>query len=128
MKTGKNQNIDAEWRRICSAMIRDSVRIRVPRAFLPTLSLFFHHVSDAMAGDDRPDHGLSKMRQDRGHYKIPFRFLYGKVRQTEKKMSAAHNRKSIQFFRRYLELLAEQDRQFAEKLKLIRKKSDSDRA
>ena len=128
MKTKKNHNLDAEWRRICSAMIRDSVRIRLPRAFLPTLSLFFHHVSDAMAGDDRPDHGLAKMRQGREYYKIPFRFLCGKIRQTEKKMSAAHNRKAIQIFRRYLELLSEQDRRFAKKLKSIRKKSNSGHA
>lgn len=51
---------DAEWRLLYSAIAHDSVRVNVPRAFLSTLTLFFHHVSDAMAGDDRPDHELSE--------------------------------------------------------------------
>ncbi len=54
---------DAEWRRLCSAVTRDSVRVSVPRAFLPMLTLFFHHVSDAMTGDDRPDHGLAMLKK-----------------------------------------------------------------
>ena len=31
------------------------------------LDALFHHVPDTMVGDDRPDHGLAKMRQGREH-------------------------------------------------------------
>ena len=48
--------------RIWKKLLEDAVRIRVPKAFLPILALFLHHVSDVMGGDDRPDHGLAKMR------------------------------------------------------------------
>ena len=116
MKTGKNKR-DAEWRRVCSAMTRDSVRISVPRAFLSILTLFFHHVSDAMAGDDRPDHGLAKMRQGREHYRIPFYSVYGKLKRAEDKMSEKHHRKAALAFHRYLELLEERDRSFRERIK-----------
>ncbi len=47
MTRSVNDKIDVEWRRMCSALTRDSVRISVPRAFLSVLTLFFHHVSDA---------------------------------------------------------------------------------
>jgi len=95
---------DVEWNRICGKITSDSVQVRVPRAFLPILTLFFHHVSDAMAGDDRPDHGLAKMRQGREHYQIPFYFIYGKLRRAEKRMSRSVLRKSLQLFHQYLEL------------------------
>ncbi len=95
---------DAEWRRLCSAITRDSVRVSVPRAFLSTLTLFFHHVSDAATGDDRPDHGLAKMRQGREYYRFPFYFLYGKLRRAEKRMRGPHYRKALQQFHRYQEL------------------------
>jgi len=85
-------------------MTKDSVRVSVPRAFLAMLVLFFHHVSDAMAGDDRPDHGLAMMRSGRKHYSDPFYFLYGKLRRASKKMSPAHERKAAQLFLRYHEL------------------------
>jgi len=102
-------------------MTRDSVRIRVPRAFLSILTLFFHHVSDAMAGDDRPDHGLAMMRQGREHYRLPFYFVYGKLKRTENKMSEVHHRKAAQVFYRYLELLEERDKGFREAIKRRRK-------
>jgi hypothetical protein len=70
MKPSQHNKGNAEWWRVCSAMTRDSIRVSVPRAFLSMLILFFHHVSDAMAGDDRPDHGLAKMRQGREHYRL----------------------------------------------------------
>lgn len=117
MKTRRNDKKDTEWRRICSALTRDSVRVSVPRAFLSTLSLFFHHVSDAMAGDDRPDHGLAKMRQGREHYRLPFYFIYGKLKRAEEKMSEARHRQAIRVFSRYLELLEERDKGFREAIK-----------
>ncbi len=95
--------LDADWRRIYSVMARDSVRLSLPRAFLSTLTLFFHHVSDAMAGDDRPDHGLAKMREGREYYRIPFRLLYGKLKRFEKKMTGSHYRKTLQLFHKYME-------------------------
>ncbi len=94
----------------------DSVQVRVPRAFLPILALFFHHVSDAMGGDDRPDHGLAKMRQGREHYRPPFYFLYGKLKRAEKRMSESALRKAVGLFQRYLELSEDRDRHFREKL------------
>ena len=124
MKTRKNDKGDVEWRRVCSAMTRDSVRISVPRAFLSTLTLFFHHVSDAMAGDDRPDHGLAKMRQGREHYRIPFYFIYGKLDRAEKKMSGARHRKAARIVYRYFELLEEREKRFRE---MIKKKVKTDR-
>lgn len=117
MKARKNDKRSAEWRRICFAMTRDSVRISVPRAFLSTLTLFFHHVSDAMAGDDRPDHGLAKMRQGREHYQLPFYFIYGKLKRAEESMSDARHRKAVRVFHRYLELLEERERRFRERIK-----------
>jgi len=86
---------NAEWLRICSGISRDSVRISVPRAFLSTLTLFFHHVSDAMAGDDRPDHGLARMRQGRGHYRILFYFIYGKLKGAEERMGGVRSRQAV---------------------------------
>ena len=94
----------SEWRLLCSAITRDSVRVSVPRAFLPMLTLFFHHVSDAMAGDDRPDHGLAMMRKGREYYRSPFYFVYSKLRRAEKRMSESHRRKTFQQFHRYYEL------------------------
>lgn len=108
---------DAEWQRVCSTLTQDSVRISVPRAFLSILTLFFHHVSDTMAGDDRPDHGLAKMRQGREHYRIPFYFIYGKLKRAEDRMSEARHRKAVGVFSRYLELLEERDRNFREAVK-----------
>ena len=95
MKARNINTPDAEWNRVCGKITSDSVRAGVPRAFLPILTLFFHHVSDAMAGDDRPDHGLAKMRQGRKHYQIPFYFIYGKLRRAEKRMSRSVLRKSL---------------------------------
>src|SRR3989338_6966205 len=109
-------------RGICSAMIRDSVKIGVPRAFLSLLTLFFHHVSDAMAGDNRPDHGLARMRQGREHYRVPFYFLYGKLKRAETRMSQSRHRKALHVFHRLLELWEEQEIRFREKLK---RKSES---
>ncbi|MBI4432768.1 MAG: hypothetical protein HY592_04735 [Candidatus Omnitrophica bacterium] len=117
MKTRGKNKLDAEWLRLCSAMTRDSVRVRVPRAFLSTLTLFFHHVSDAMAGDDRPDHGLAKMRQGREYYREPFYFLYGKLKRAEQKMRGSEHRKVLKLFHQYRELLDERDRRFREKLR-----------
>ena len=117
MKTRKKNTVDAEWRRICSAITNDCVRISIPRAFLPTLTLFFHHVSDAMAGDDRPDHGLAKMRQSREHYQHPFYFLYRKFKRAEKRMKPSHLREVIKYFHRYIELLEEQKHRFQEKIR-----------
>ena len=80
MKTGKKMNPrkktkrDTEWHRVCSAITTDSVRVSVPRAFLSTLTLFFHHVSDTMAGDNRPDHGLVMMRES--HHRKVLRLLH----------------------------------------------------
>ena len=112
MNTRTNDQSEAEWRRICSAMTRDSVRIRVPRAFLSTLTLLFDHVVDAMAGDDRPDHGLARMRQGRAHYRIPFHFLCVKLGRAEKRMSEARHRQAARVFHRYLELSEERERKF----------------
>ena len=107
---------DGEWNRVCGKIMSDSVHVRVPRAFLPILTLFFHHVSDAMAGDDRPDHGLAKMRQGREHYQIPFYFIYGKLRRAEKRMSRSVLGKSLQLFHLYLELSEDRKVRFSEKL------------
>lgn len=125
MKTKKHGKKDTEWRRICSAMTRDNVRIGVPRAFLSMLTLFFHHVSDAMAGDDRPDHGLAKMRQGREHYRLPFYFIYGKLKRAEEKMSEARHRQAVRVFSRYLELLEERDRRFRKTIKERTKAKES---
>ena len=70
-----------------------------------------------MAGDDRPDHGLAKMRQGREHYRLPFYFVYGKLKRAEEKMSEVRHRKAAQVFHRYLELLEERDRNFREAIK-----------
>ena len=117
MKTRKSDKTEREWQRVCSAMTRDSVRISVPRAFLSMLTLFFHHVSDAMAGDDRPDHGLAKMRQGREHYRLPFYFVYGKLKRAEERMSEARHRQTVRMFSRYLELLEEREKRFRERIK-----------
>ncbi len=122
--SAKKNKKNTEWQRVCSALTRDSVRISVPRAFLPILTLFFHHVSDAMAGDDRPDHGLAKMRQGREHYRFPFYFVYGKFKRAEDKMSEIRHRKATQVFYRYLELLEERDKGFRE---AIKRKNQRDR-
>ena len=116
MKTRNINKPDVEWNRVCGRILRDSVEVRVPRAFLPILTLFFHHVSDAMAGDDRPDHGLAKMRQGREHYQIPFYFIYGKLRRAEKRMSRSVLRKSLQLFHLYLELSEDREVRFRENL------------
>lgn len=107
---------EAEWRRVCAVLARDSVRVRVPRAFLSTLTLFFHHVSDAMCGDDRPDHGLARMRHDRDYYDLPFYMLYGRLRRAEQRMRTAHYRKALQQFQRYRELSKQREAAFRERI------------
>ncbi len=97
-------------------MTRASVRISVPRAFLSILTLFFHHVSDAMAGDDRPDHGLAMMRKGREHYRLPFYFVYGKLKRAEERMSESRHRQAVRLFSQYLELLEERERRFRERI------------
>lgn len=116
MKVRNISKLDAEWNRVCTKIMSDYVRVPVPRAFLPMLTLFFHHVSDAMAGDDRPDHGLAKMREGREHYRIPFYFIYGKLRRAEKRMSRSVLRKSLELFQRYLELSENREARLCEKL------------
>ena len=116
MKARNINKLDVEWNRVCGRILSDSVHVRVPRAFLPILTLFFHHVSDAMAGDDRPDHGLAKMRQGREHYQILFYFIYGKLRRAEKKMKRSVLRKSLQLFHRYFELSEDREAGFRKKL------------
>ena len=103
----KNKKENAEYYRVCKAIAKDSVRISVPKAFLSTLTLLFHHVSDAMGGDDRPDHGLAKMRQGSEYYRAPFYLLCGKLKRAEDKMSSARHQKVARLFYRYHELLAE---------------------
>ncbi len=93
-------------------MTRDCVRVTVPRAFLSTLTLFFHHVADAMAGDDRPDHGLAIMRQGRDYYRDPFYMLYGKLRRAEKNMRPSQHRQALRLFHRYHELSNQRERQW----------------
>ena len=105
----------AEYYRIGQAMVKDSVRISVPRAFLSTLTLFFHHVSDAMGGDDRPDHGLAKMRQGREYYRGPFHLLYGKLKRAEEKMGATHYHKALQLFHQYHECLNKREKSLKNK-------------
>lgn len=78
------------WKKLA----KDAVRIRVPKSFLPTLTLFFHHISDAMAGDDRPDHGLTMIRQDRDAYRYPFYVLYGALSRAEKRMTPTQKRRA----------------------------------
>jgi hypothetical protein len=107
---------EAEWRRVCAALARDRVRVSVPRAFLSTLTLLFHHVSDAMWGDDRPDHGLAKMRQGRDYYDLPFYVLYGRLRRAEQRMRTAQHRKSLQQFQRYRELSKQREAAFRERI------------
>jgi len=116
VKARNVNKLEVEWKRVCGKIMSDSVRVTVPRAFLPVLTLLFHHVSDAMAGDDRPDHGLAKMRQGREHYQIPFHFIYGKLRRAEKRMSQSVLRKSLQLFHRYLELSEDREVRFREKV------------
>ena len=112
VNTKRHRESAVEWRRVCSAVTRDSVRINVPHAFLAALTLLFHHVSDAMAGDDRPDHGLAKMRQGREQYRLPFYFVYGKLKRAEGRMSAARRRKAAQTLYRYLALVEEREQRF----------------
>lgn len=116
MKKKKNLT-DKKWDRICSKIMTNNIRVKVPRAFLPVLTLFFHHISDALYGDDRPDHGLAMMRQGREYSSIPFYFLYGKLRRAEKKMSAAQQSKALRLFSKYHKLSEERERQFRERLK-----------
>jgi hypothetical protein len=116
VKTRDINKLGVKWNRVCRKIMSDSVHVRVPRAFLPILTLFFHHVSDAMAGDDRPDHGLAKMRQGREHYQIPFHFIYGKLRRAEKRMSQSVLRKNLQLFHLYLELSNDREARFRERL------------
>lgn len=103
-KNAMSSVLRAEWRRACAALTRDSVRVRVPRAFLSTLTLFFHHVSDAMAGDDRPDHGLAKMREGRAYYRDPFYALYGTLRRAELRMRPSQARRALRLLQRYRDL------------------------
>ena len=84
MSSRRNKKRDTEWHRVRRALAKDSVRVSMPRAFLLALTHFFHPVSDAMAGDDRPDHGLAMMRRGREYYNAPFYFLYWKLKRAEK--------------------------------------------
>ena len=110
-----SKRLDRIWKKV----LDDSVRIRVPKSFLPTLALFLHHVSDAMGGDDRPDHGLAKMRQDRDTYRYPFHLVYATVRRAEKRMTPAQHQKAWKQFEELSRVIEEDDRRFRKKLKLL---------
>ena len=73
-----------------------------------------------MAGDDRSDHGLAMMRQGREHYRIPFYFLYGKLKRAEKRMSQSRHRKVLRVFHRYLEILEKRENRFQKTIKRVR--------
>ena len=103
--------------RIWKKLLEDAVRIRVPKAFLPILALFLHHVSDAMGGDDRPDHGLAKMRQDRDSYRYPFHLIYSAVARAEKRMTPAQQHKAWKQFDELEKMIEEDDQRFRQKLK-----------
>ena len=110
--------LDRVWKKL----VKDSVRIRVPKSFLSTLTLFFHHVSDAMAGDDRPDHGLARMRESREAYKDPFYFLYGTLKRSEKRMTPAQKRKALEQFEQLRKEIEEDEKRFRERLSARRKR------
>jgi hypothetical protein len=109
----KVNKLDVKWNRVYRKISSDSVHVRVPRAFLPILTLFFHHVSDAMAGDDRPDHGLAKIGKV-GNI-IRFHFTLSKLRRAEKRISQSVLRKNLQLFHLYLELSEDREVRFREK-------------
>lgn len=107
--------------KIAGEVSRDSVRIRVPKAFLSTLALFCHHVSDAMGGDDRPDHGLAMIRQGREGYRDPFLWLYGSLYRAEKRMTTRQRRAALRRLFQYEEAKKQSEETFHTHLRTLSK-------
>ena len=110
----------ARLKNVAREVTRDSVQIRVPKAYLSTLTLFFHHVSDAMPGDDRPDHGLAMMRRGREAYRDPFYGLYGSLHRAEIRMSGQESRAALRLLWKLQETKTESDKAFQEQLLSVR--------
>ncbi len=126
MKTRTRQafrRANDRFSRVALKVSRDSVRIRVPKAFLSTLALFCHHVSDAMAGDDRPDHGLAMIRQGRESYRDPFLWLYGSLSRAEKRMTTRQRRAVLRRLIQYEEAKKQSDEAFHEHLRSLNDKA-----
>lgn len=85
-------------RLLAKEVLRDSVQVRVPRAFLPAISLFLHHSIDAMFGDDRPDHGLAKVRAGKDAFKVPTLELSRLVRRAMKRTSKEQERVALRTY------------------------------
>lgn len=102
---------DKAWKKL----VKDSIRIRIPKAFLSTLTSFLSHASDAMAGDDRPDHGLSMIRRNREIYKQPFYLLYRNLMRAEDRLSCKQKRKAWKQLEKLRNAIDDDDRRFQER-------------
>lgn len=100
------------------AITRDSARIRIPRSIIPVLTLFFDHVVDAMNGDDRPDHGLAKMRQGREYVQTPFLILRMALKRIERKLTESQRQRGFDL----LQKLMDSEKAWGEEIRNRRKK------
>lgn len=112
------------WQRELAGIYKDCIRVRIPRAHLSMLSLLFHHVSDAMAGDDRPDHGLAMMRKGLEFTRGPFDNIFWGVERAYKRMTSTQRTKAARLYSEYLDAKRESDQRWRAEL-LQRTKNQS---
>jgi hypothetical protein len=89
--------------KMARAITRDSVRVRIPRSIIPVLTHFFDHVSDAMNGDDRPDHGLAMMRQNREYCRMPFLILRMVLKRAEKRLTKSQRQRGFDLLQKLMD-------------------------
>ena len=105
-----------ELKRAIQWLESDKVTLRIPRGFVPALNLFLHHVSDALFGDDRPDHGLAKMRSGKEYFKDPMWFLMGLLKRSELKMSSDVRDRACEMFWKWHKAKTENEKEFLERI------------
>ncbi|SRR5258706_9769213 len=97
--------------------VQDSARFRLPKGAISILNHFFRHVTDAMGGDDRPDHGLARMRQGRDYYRTPFLFLRHALMRAERRLTKAQQRRASNLLYKMMEAEKAWDEEFTDRMR-----------
>lgn len=69
-----------------------------------------------MFGDDRPDHGVAKMRMGKEWFKDPMWFLSGLVKRTELKMTEEVRDRACNAFWKWHKAMTENEKDFLERI------------
>jgi hypothetical protein len=113
----RNSKTKVAYDKAFRAFMQKSVRLRLPIGTISILNHFFGHVANAMGGDDRPDHGLARMREGREHYRTPFLFLRHVLARAEKRMTRSQQNRALNLYNKMMEAEKAWNEEFQMKLK-----------